>query len=70
MRDTLRTTAVTDIERELRVVACVACQGPAEVTGAFQLPGASGHESDVPYVRTRCLDGHLVVVPAFTVAQD
>lgn len=55
-------SAVTDARRPLRLVSCLACDGISEVTGAFELPGPGGTE---PYVRTRCLDGHLVVVPAF-----
>lgn len=61
------TTAVTDLHRRLEVTACVACDGPAEVTGSFTLPGPAGPEH---YLRTRCLDGHLVVVPAFVLRDD
>lgn len=57
-------TAVTELERHLDVVACLACDGVAEVTGSFTLPGTDGSE---PYVRTRCLDGHTVVCPSFAV---
>lgn len=60
-------TAVTDQHRRLEVTACVACDGPAEVTGSFSLPGPATPEQ---YVRTRCLDGHLVVVPAFVLRDD
>lgn len=65
MHDDATATAVTDLQRRLEVTACVACDGPAEVTGSFSLPGPDAPER---YVRTRCLDGHLVVVPAFVVA--
>lgn len=67
MRDAHRATAVTELHRELTVVACLACTGVAEVTGTFTLPGSAGDEA---YLRTRCLDGHVVVAPAFAVAGD
>lgn len=63
--DATALTAVTDLHRQLEIAACVACDGPAEVTGTFTLPGPTGPQR---YVRTRCLDGHMVVVPAFVVS--
>ena len=63
--DATAPAAVTDLHRRLEVTACVACDGMAEVTGSFTLPGADAPER---YVRTRCLDGHMVVVPAFVLA--
>lgn len=60
-------TAVTDLHRCLQVTACVACDGPAEVTGSFTMPGPTAPER---YLRTRCIDGHLVVVPAFVLTSD
>lgn len=56
--------AVTESTRSLRIVGCVACGGPSEVTGQFSLPAGGGTEA---YVRTRCIDGHVVVVPSFVV---
>lgn len=55
-----RSTA--ELGRALDLRACLACGQPSEVTGSFELPGTDGVE---PYLRTRCLHGHLVVVPAF-----
>jgi hypothetical protein len=57
----------TDLHRDLALTACVACGGVAEVTATFELPGDARAEA---YVRTRCLVGHLVVVPAFVVETD
>lgn len=65
MRDHAAARPVTELHRHLEVTACVACDGPAEFTGTFTLPGPDAPER---YVRTRCLDGHMIVVPAFVVA--
>ena len=56
--------AVPTTLRSVELVDCLACGQVAEVTGTFVLP-AGDHDED--YLRTRCLDGHLVVVPAFAV---
>lgn len=55
-------TGTTDLHRDLALTSCVACGAVAEVTGSFRLPGLDGEES---YARTRCIAGHMVVIPAF-----
>jgi hypothetical protein len=47
--------------RELQFESCLACGQVCEITGTFDLPGLGGTE---PYVRTRCVAGHLFVGPA------
>lgn len=53
--------------RELELGPCLACGQVCEVTGSFDLPGTGGPE---PYLRTRCLDGHVMVGPAFAIRAD
>ena len=57
------TPPVTEQSRDLRLASCLACGAVSEITGSFCLPDAAGAPED--YVRTRCLTGHVVVVPAF-----
>lgn len=56
------TTEAGRCVRELELDACMACGQVCEITGAFHMPSPSGSES---YVRTRCVDGHVLVGPAF-----
>lgn len=64
MNERTARTAATPLQRGLELRSCLACGQLSEVTGSFSLPGPGGDE---PYLRTRCLDGHLVVVPEFAV---
>jgi len=59
---TRRTTQSTQLTRELELDCCIACGQVCEITGTFHMPGAAGAE---PYVRTRCVGGHVLVGPAF-----
>jgi len=59
---TRRTTQSTQLTRELELDCCIACGQVCEITGTFRMPGADGSE---PYVRTRCVGGHVLVGPAF-----
>ncbi|HSJ43410.1 MAG TPA: hypothetical protein VK923_01855 [Euzebyales bacterium] len=57
-----RTTRSSPLMRELDLDCCIACGQVCEITGTFHLPGQGGVE---PYVRTRCVAGHVLVGPAF-----
>ena len=48
--------------RTLQLQSCLACGQVCEVTGCFTMPGPDGQE---PYMRTRCIVGHILVGPAF-----
>ena len=61
MQQAQRTGTTT---RELDLGPCLACGQVCEVTGSFELPGLQGPEA---YLRTRCLDGHVLVGPAFAI---
>ena len=51
----------------IELVSCLACGHVAEVSGQFTLPGHRGSER---YLRTKCLQGHLMVGPAFALQRD
>lgn len=57
-----RSARTFDTGSGLDLDVCMACGQLCELTGSFTMPGLKGPER---YVRTRCIDGHLLVGPEF-----